>query len=231
MSQSLVLLPGLLNTPVLWQHQCDTLADLAQITVGDITHAETMNELARGVLARAPERFALAGLSMGGYVALEIIDQAPERVTRLALLDTSARPDTPEKTAYREAQMAVARAGRFDDAVTEAMSHWPHPGRTGEADLMAAMRAMALEVGAEAFARQHTAMAKRPDRRPGLGAIDCPTLILCGRQDEPTPLEGHVEMAAGIPGAALVVIEECGHLTPMERPFAVSAALRYWLQL
>ena len=226
----LLLLPGLLNDHRLWTHQVETLADLAEAAVGDITGGDSVAALAASVLAKAPARFALAGLSMGGYTALEIMRQAPERVERLALLDTSARADAPAQTERRREFIAQVQQGDFKGVTNRLLPLLIHPERVKDALLTATIKGMALAVGKDAFLRQQNAIMTRPDSRPRLAAIRCPTLVLCGRQDGLTPLEVHQEMAKGIQGSALVVIEDCGHFSPLERPRAVSAVLRYWLQ-
>jgi len=226
----LVLLPGLLCDAALWRHQMDTLADIAEITVADLTGDDRFDDMARTVLKAAPETFALAGLSMGGYVAHEIMRQAPDRVTRLALLDTSARADTPGQSERRRAFIAQTRHGDFKGVTSRLLPMLIHPDRLEDGDLTETITTMAEGVGREAFLRQQNAIMHRPDGRRDLSAIHCPTLVLCGRQDALTPLAGHEEMADGIPNSTLVVIEDCGHMAPLERPRAVSAVLRYWLQ-
>ena len=230
-STPLVLLPGLLCDAALWRHQTATLGDAAAFTMGDFTHDDSIEAMARSVLIEAPETFALAGLSMGGYVALEIMRQAPERVTRLALLDTSARPDTPEQTERRGGLIELARMGQFKGVTPRLLPMLIHPDRLGDAELTGTVMAMAERTGKDAFLRQQSAILKRVDSRPHLAAMRCPALVLCGRQDTLTPLEAHREMADAIPRASLVVVEDCGHLAPLEQPHAVSAALRYWLQI
>ena len=225
----LVLLPGLLCDAALWRHQTDTLADIAEITVADLTGDDRIDDMARTVLKAAPETFALAGLSMGGFVAHEIMRQAPGRVTRLALLDTSARADTPGQSERRRAFIAQTRHGDFKGVTSKLLPMLIHPDRLEDGDLTGTITAMAEGVGREAFLRQQNAIMNRPDCRRDLGAIHCPTLVLCGRQDALTPLAGHQEMADGIPDSTLVVIEDCGHMAPLERPRAVSAVMRYWL--
>ena len=225
----LVLLPGLLCDAALWRHQMDTLADIAEITVADLTGDDRFDDMARSVLEAAPETFALAGLSMCGYVAHEIMRQAPGRVTRLALLDTSARADTPGQSERRRAFIAQTRHGDFKGVTSRLLPMLIHPDRLEDGDLTGTIMAMAEGVGREAFLRQQNAIMHRPDCRRDLGAIHCPTLVLCGRQDALTPLAGHQEMADGIPDSTLVVIEDCGHMAPLERPRAVSAVMRYWL--
>lgn len=225
----LILLPGMPLDAALWEHQTGHLADVAETVVGDLTGQDSMTALAAAVLAQAPARFALAGLSMGGYVAFEILRQAPERVAKLALLDTSARSDTPEQTATRQDAMRLVGQGRLRQVVAAGMPRLVHPDRSGEAALVDSVQAQAQRVGADSYIRQQTAIMNRPDSRPGLGAIACPTLVLCGRQDAITPPALHEEIAEGIPGARLALIEDCGHLSAMERPQAVTALLRQWL--
>jgi pimeloyl-ACP methyl ester carboxylesterase len=225
----LLLLPGLLLDERLYAPQTAALADLAAPTVADLTGADSVAPMAEQALAAAPARFALCGLSMGGYVALEILRRAPERVLKLALLDTQARPDPDERRARRREQIAAAEAGRFDQVVGQLAQLFVHPERHADAALTGAIRAMAAKVGVAGFRRQQAAIMGRPDSRPTLAAIACPTLVLCGRQDVLTPVELHEEMAAMIPDATLVVLPRCGHLAPLEQPDAVSAQLRVWL--
>jgi pimeloyl-ACP methyl ester carboxylesterase len=231
MGDSLVLIPGLLCDAALWEPQIEALGDVAACWVADVTRDETMRALAARVLSEAPPgRFALAGLSMGGYVALEVMRQAPERVERLALLDTSARPDTPERTQQREAFIALARRERGFAPITRVMLPLMiHPTRLQDEPLVRAIRDMADRVGIEGYVRQQKAIISRPDSRPSLPAIACPTLVLCGREDALTPLEGHEEIARLVRGASLVIVERCGHMSTMERPAEVAAAMRAWL--
>ena len=226
---TLILLPGMPLDAAMWAHQSEHLAEVAEVRVADLTAHDSMEGLARAVLEAAPERFALAGLSMGGYVAFEVMRQAPERVAKLALLDTSARADTPEQTANRRQAVDLARQGKYRQVVAGSVPRLLHPDHANDRALVDAVYAQAERIGVEAYVRQQTAIMGRPDSRPGLGAIRCPTLVLCGRQDAITPPELHVEIAGGIPGARFVPIEDAGHLAPMERPQAVTALLRSWL--
>ncbi len=225
----LILLPGLLCDRALWEPQIQAFGDLAEIAVGDLTQADSMAGMAAGVLAAAPERFALAGLSMGGYVAFEIMRRAPERVLRLALLDTSARPDTPAQTKVRRELMAQAKQGDFKGVTPRLLARWVHPSRVADPDLAATVTSMTQRVGRDVFLRQQTAIMNRPDSRPGLARIACRTLVLCGHEDLSTPPELHREMAADIAEARLVIVPECGHLSTIERPEAVNRELRAWL--
>lgn len=229
---ALVLVPGLLCDRRLWRHQAEGLADLAgRILVPDVTGGESVAEMAHGILEAAPERFSLAGLSMGGYVALEVMRQAPDRVEALALLDTSARPDTPEQTEARLALIGLARAGRFDEVWRGLMPKVVHPERVEDPGLRSTVREMAHAVGPEGFERQERAIIGRPDSRGDLpGISSCPVLVLCGRDDALTPPHLHEELADGIPGARLRQIEDCGHLSTLERPEAVTNAMREWLE-
>lgn len=227
----LVLLPGLLCDEALWAPQVEVLSARCRCWVADLTRHDSISGMAAAVLREAPaERFALAGLSMGGYVAQEMVRQAPRRVERLALLDTRARPEEPEETERRRGLMALAQRERGFTPVTNRMLPLLlHPARITEEPLVSIVRAMAERVGLQAYLRQQTAIIARPDFRPLLAAIRCPTLVLCGRQDALTGLSFHEEMAAAIPVARLRVIEDCGHLSTLERPDEVNAALRKWL--
>lgn len=226
----LVLMPGLLCNDALWRHQIDTLADVAEVTVADMSRDESLKGMAERMLAAAPERFALAGLSMGGYAAFEVMRLAPQRVERLALLDTSARADTEERRDERLKAMNLVERGNFQGMTRKLLPWFVHEDRVDDEKLMSIIKKSAQDVGNEAFIRQQTAIMGRPDSRADLARIACPTLVLCGRQDRMTPPALHDEMAAEIPGARLVVVEDCGHLAPLEQPHAVSAVLRCWLQ-
>ena len=230
-SPAIVLIPGLLCDERLWRHQAAGLAHLAKsVHVPDMTGGDSIEELARGVLATVPGRFALAGLSMGGYVALEVMRQAPGRVEALALLDTSARPDTPGQTGARLALIDLARGGRFDEVWRLLLPKVVHPGRAEDPSLRSAVRGMAHAVGARDFEKQERAIIGRPDSRGDLPGISCPTLVLCGRDDALTPPHLHEELADGIPGARLRQVENCGHLSTLERPEGVTRAMREWLE-
>lgn len=225
----LVLVPGLLLTEGMWAHQTRHLADVAEITIADTLRDESIEEMADRLLAEAPARFALAGLSMGGYVAMAVMRKAPERVTKLALMDTQARPDTAEATRRRRGLIALSDQGKFKGVTPRLLPMLVHEERLEDRSLVDPIMAMAEAVGQAGFVRQQTAIMGRPDARPGLARVACPTLVLCGRQDALTPLALHEEMADLIPGARLAIIEECGHLPPLERPHAATALLRDWL--
>jgi pimeloyl-ACP methyl ester carboxylesterase len=228
-SVPLVLVPGLLCSARLYAAQVTALWPHGQVTVADHRRDADMAGIAKRILADAPQRFALAGLSMGGYVALAMMRLAPERIERLALLDTSARPDNPEQKAGREKFIAMAEAGKLDEIVETLIPRFIHRDRANDEALKREVRKMAEETGAEAFVRETKAIMSRADSRPLLKDIRCPTLVLVGEGDELTPPELAKEIAAGIAGAKLTVVPECGHLSTMEKPEAVNAALSAWL--
>lgn len=228
-SLPLVLVPGLLCSARLYGPQVEALWPLGPVTVAEHKRDAEIGAVAARILAEAPPRFALAGLSYGGYLAFELMRQAPERVERLALLDTSARPDTPEQTAARYAFIEMTESGRFSEVVETLSPRYLQPRRREEPALKAILRAMAADIGPEAFVRQEKAIISRPDSRPFLSRIDCPTLVLTGDNDDLTTPDMAREIAGGIPGARLVIVPDCGHLSTLERPAAVNAALSDWL--
>lgn len=225
----LVLVPGLNCAARLFASQIERLSGTRQVLVADHTRDETLPAIAHRLLEGAPERFALAGLSMGGYVALEVLRQAPERVCRLALLDTTARPDTPEVRENRERLIALARSGRFPDVHQALWERLVHPDRFSDRELEAVVKDMQEETGPEAFVRQQTAIMGRPDSRPILPGIEIPTLVLVGEDDVITPPQLAREMAEAIEWASLVVVSRSGHLSSLEQPEQVTEALRAWL--
>ena len=228
-SLPIVLIPGLLCSPRLYAEQLPALWRFGAVTVADHTRDDSVGGIARRLLAAAPPRFALVGLSMGGYTAFEVMRAAPDRVVRLALLDTSARPDLPEQGERRRAQIALARGGRFAEVLDPLFQSWVPSSHRADATLRHVVQLMAEETGPDAFVRQITAIMTRPDSRPGLAAIRCPTLVLVGDKDEATPPERAAEIADGIPGARLVAVPESGHLSPLEQPAHVTRALVEWL--
>lgn len=229
MPRPLVLLPGLLNTRRLYERQIDDLADLAEAIVPELWRHESIGAMAEATLKAAPERFALAGFSMGGYVSFEILRRAPERVTHLALMDTQATPDTPEATARRRGFIEQTRLGRFHGVQPSLLPQIVHREHLDDQSIVQPILEMAAEVGADGFCRSQTAMIARADSRPLLVSIKQPTLVLVGRQDIATPLVRAQEMAADIGHSQLVVLDKCGHMSPLEKPAEVSAALRRWL--
>ena len=226
----LVLVPGLLCSARLYASQVAALWPFGQVTVADHRRDADMAAIAERILADAPPHFALAGLSMGGYIAFAMMRLAPERIAKLALLDTSARPDTPEGKAGREKFIAMAQAGKLNDVVETLTPKFLHRNHAKDEGLKKIVRDMAAETGVDAFVRQQRAIMSRQDARPLLSQIGCPTLVLVGEDDELTPPDLAKEIAADILGSTLVVVPDCGHLSTLEQPAAVNAALAEWLK-
>lgn len=226
----LVLVPGLLCTEALFAPQIGELArDGVQVQVADHRRDETIAAIATRLLAEAPPRFALAGLSMGGYIAMEVMRRAPERVTRLMLLDTSARADTAEQTANRRRLIGLAESGKFDQVTPSLFPLFVHEDRQEDAALRQLVMQMAQATGPEAFVRQEKAILAREDSRPSLGNIPCPTTIVVGAGDRLTPPELAREMQGLIPRSRLETVFGAGHLPTVEAPDAVTALMRTWL--
>jgi pimeloyl-ACP methyl ester carboxylesterase len=215
--------------------QVATLKDVARIVVPDWRQAplsiwESWEAAARWVLAQAPaKRFALAGLSFGGMLAVEIMQIAAERVTKLALLGTNLRAQTETEQALRHARIRLANEGQFETVLGLQMSRFIPAYRLRDKRLVDAVIKMYREIGVEIYIRQEAMMAMRVDRRPDLPKIKCPTIVVCGRDDAAAPLFLSEEMAAAITGSEQIAIEQCGHLITMERPGETSAILREWL--
>jgi pimeloyl-ACP methyl ester carboxylesterase len=226
----IVLVPGLGGSvrshlpilPTLWRH--------GSLFVANQTRDDTIAAMAKRVLAEAPDRFSLIGHSLGGYIVLEMMRQAPERIVRLALLNTSARPDTAEATKLRNERVAETKAGRYAEVRAASFPLSVHPDRVDDPQLREMSRLTGEDSGAEAFIRQQAAIIARIDSRPFLKDIRVPTLVLSGDQDMLIPNEFSKEMAAMIPNAVLVIVPDCGHLAPLEQPEAASAALDEWLR-
>jgi len=224
-SLPIVLVPGLLASPRLYAEQIPELWRLGPVTVAVHTRDDSMDAVARRILADAPARFALAGLSMGGYICFELLRQAPQRIAKLILLDTSARPDTPEQSEQRRSQIEAVRGGGLGQVTDTLFPRLVHARRWGDESLRRIVRAMAQEVGVDGFIHQQRAIIGRPDSRPDLAAIRCPALVIVGDGDVLTPLERAEEIANGIPGARLSVIRDSGHLSTLEQPVAVTGSM------
>lgn len=227
----LILVPGLLCDDALWEHQAEFLSQAADVIITDKhMHYETIERIAEAILADAPSRFALAGLSMGGYIALEICRKSAERVQRLALIDTSARADTPEQTERRKKLMDLCRQGTLADVNELLFPALVHPDRLNDKELKRRIEDMSNRVGADNFIRQQNAIINRPNQVPYLPEITCPTIIVCGERDQITPLTCAEEMASSIKGSRLETIPHCGHISTMEKPEEVSKILLDWLR-
>ncbi len=228
--QNFLLIPGLCCTDRLFREQVDSLSTEVSLRVCDEhTGHEDIQQIAKAILASAPDFFALAGLSFGGYVCFEIWRQAPERITHLAFLNTSARQDTEDKASFRRDMIALAERGRFLGIPDRLWPTFIDKSRHGDIALVADIKQMALDVGAEGFLRQQKAIMSRPDSLPTLPSITCPTLVLVGANDQLTPVTESEIIHDGITGSELVVIPGCGHLSTMEMPKVVTQHLRQWL--
>lgn len=229
MTTPILLVPGLNCTAEIYAHQVPALWRFGPVAIANHTQGSSMAEIAAAILRDAPPKFALAGFSMGGYLAFEILRQARERVLKLALLDTSARPDTPEGKEKRLSAIALTEQGKFNLAVAQSFPNAVHPHHVGNAELKALHVRMATAVGGETYIRQQTAIMNRPDSRPELGAINVPTLVVVGDSDAITVPAAAKEMAAGIDGARLVVVPTAGHMALVEQHTIVTAAMVEWL--
>ena len=226
----LVLVPGLTCTARLYGPQIAALWPFGPVTVADHRHDDDIAAIAARILKDAPPRFALAGLSMGGYVAFAILRQASERVVKLALLDTSARADTAEQSEGRKMQIVMAQSGRYGEIPAAAIPRYLNAGHQSDERLTSIVRQMIEETGPDAFVRQQKAIMGRPDSRPLLSSIRCPTVVLVGDGDTATPPALNKEIADGIPGARFITIPDSGHLTTIEQPEAVNTVLAAWLK-
>jgi pimeloyl-ACP methyl ester carboxylesterase len=227
----ILLVPGLGGSPRIYAPVAPALWLYGPVTVANHIRDNNMGAIARRILAEAPPRFALAGHSMGGYIAFEIMRQAPQRVAKLALINTQARPDPPEATARRRGQIARTQAGEYHAVLDDLFPGFVHPSRRDDAELRQLVHDMGDDIGADAFIRQQTAIISRPDSRPSLAWIRCPTLVLTGDEDNTIPNSLSVEMADGIHGAKLTIIPHCGHLPQLEQPQATTDALVEWLRI
>ncbi|UWU91691.1 alpha/beta fold hydrolase [Bradyrhizobium sp. CB1015] len=225
----IVLVPGLASSARIYGPIIPALWRFGAVMIANHIRDESMTAIARRILAEAPPRFALAGHSMGGYIAFELMRQASERVTKLALINTQARPDTPEATARRRAQMERARRGELRAVREESFPELVHPSRRDDAGILELVHAQDEDVGVEGYLRQQTAIIARVDSRPTLATIKCPALVLTGDTDNTIPNALSKEMAEGIAGARLVILDRCGHLPQAEQPGATVRALTEWL--
>ncbi|WP_321333920.1 alpha/beta fold hydrolase [Breoghania sp.] len=226
--EPIVFIPGLLCTEILFAPQLGAFSD-HPVMVADHRSHESIAAIAQAILAAAPERFSVVGLSMGGYIALELVRQAPGRISRLALLNTLARPDTPEQTEHRERLIALANDGKFDRVAPALFPKFVAPARTGDETLRETVEEMAHETGPQAFIRQQHAIIARIDQRPNLAAITCPTLVLAGEQDRLMPVEVVRELHEGIPASRFECLSGCGHLSTLEQPTDVIRILKDWI--
>ncbi len=227
----LLLVPGLVCSPRIYTPQIPALWRVGPVMIPNHIRDNTMAGIAKRILDEAPKRFALAGHSMGGYIALEMFRQAPERIARLGLLSTSARPEMPEASEGRRALIAETRAGGYPAIVEKLFAKFVHPTRIADTGIKKIVMDMANDVGADRFIAQIEAIMSRSDSLPLLASIKCPTLVLTSDTDNMVKNEFSYELAKGIPGAKLVVIPDCGHMVQLEKPEATTTAMLDWLKM
>ncbi len=228
---AVVLVSGQLLTAACWAPQIAALSPDYDIRIADHGRDDSIGAMAARLLAEMPERFDLVAHAMGGFVAFEVLRRAPQRVRSLALLSTLAPADQPAQTERRQGYIRLVEAGRFDAVVEERVPILLHPARREDEGLLAVVRRMAQDTGAERFLGQQRAIMARADSRPSLPAIACPTLLIWGRQDGIATEAHQTEMLAAIPDCRLTVIEDCGHLVTLEKPATVNALLADWLAI
>ena len=229
MNEPVLILPGMMSDARVFLPQIVALSRERSVQVANMTQGETVEQVADMVLAAAPDKFALAGHGMGGVVAMEILRKARDRVTRLALLDTNAQSETPAHAAAREAQIVMAKAGRLQDAVRDRVRPTDLAPGPRNAGILKLLLDMAMEIGPEAYVRQCRLMQRRPDQQKTLRMLRAPTLVMCGLQDQMTPLRRHEFLATLIPYARLEVVADAGHFPMLEQPEESTRLLRAWL--
>jgi pimeloyl-ACP methyl ester carboxylesterase len=229
LSQPIVLVPGLNCTAECYAGQIPSLWQFGSVLIPDHKRGSSMAEIAAAILADAPPTFALAGFSMGGYIVFEMLRQAPQRVTRLALIDTMARLDTPEGLQKRHDAVALAQAGKLRQLVAANYPASVHPQNAQNPNIRDISVRMAVENGPEVYIRQQQAIISRPDSLPLLSTIGVPTTVIVGEADTITPVADAHIMADAIPNANLVTIAGAGHMSPTEQPAMVAHALVGWL--
>jgi pimeloyl-ACP methyl ester carboxylesterase len=224
----LLFLPGFMLTEALWDDMRDGLAALGHCHFGDLSQDGSIVAMAERVLQSAPPRFVLFGFSMGGFVAQQIMRQAPERVLALGLLNTSSRPQTRQEMAQHLAQIELARGIPFKGLTSRQLAASVHPSRRSDSTLLGRLQAMALHNGKDVFLRQMGAL--RSDDPAGLEHIHCPTLIVTSSDDALRTMAESAQMAQRIAGSRMVVIPDCGHMTPLEKPEELLAEIRWLLE-
>ncbi|MGC1182108.1 alpha/beta fold hydrolase [Legionella sp.] len=222
--QSLILLPGLMSDKTIWQHQYQHLQNIANIKIVELNE-DSSEKMVTNVLDHAPKQFALAGHSMGGWLALEIMKTVPNRVTKLCLLNTTARNDSLEKHSHRKCMIEAVNNGQFLQIANKIATNFVY-NQMIKKDVLN----MFLRVGKQVFINQQTAMINRDECISILPNITCPTLVIHAQKDNNFSIEMHEELAHNILNAKLELVKDSGHMSPMEKPQAVTALMRYWLE-
>jgi pimeloyl-ACP methyl ester carboxylesterase len=225
----IVFIPGLMCTGRIYQHQAETLGQTHPVLLANHWSHDSMAGIVKSILDTAPEKFALAGMSMGGYAALEIMRQAPTRVEKLILMSTSAKPDTPERSADRRKQVDAAKKSGLRPGTKALYPKLVHPARHEDAPLLTTFIEMAEHLGIDAFANQIEAIIGRPDSRPLLSEINIPTLVIAGKDDQLITPDNSEEIASGIKGAKLELVDHCGHMGMIEKPESYTKLLKAFL--
>ncbi len=230
-SLPLILVPGLACSPRIYAPQIPALWQQGPVILANHIRDNTMAGIAKRILDEAPPRFAIAGHSMGGYIALEVIRQAPERVARLALLNSYASPAIAEFITYCRGWIADVKQGGYRGLIDRMFASAVHQSRVSDTQLKEAVRQMADEIGPDGFIGQVEAIMTRSDGRPALAAIKCPTLVVTSDTDNSVPSNLSIEIASDVANAKLVMVANCGHLSPLEQPAAVTTALLDWSKI
>ncbi|MEO6015348.1 MAG: alpha/beta hydrolase [Devosia sp.] len=228
MTTPFLLIPGLNCDARVYSHATQVLWPFGPVTIANHQTGNSVGAMAEAILTVAPERFALGGFSMGGYVAFEILRQAPQRVLKLALIDTTARPDAAEATENRRRNSALVQGGKFSAVIEQSFPTSFHPDHVMDADFYSIHRAMSASNGPEIYVQHQQAIMARPDSRPDLARITIPTQIIVGEGDQVTPPEMAKEMHEGVSGSRLAIIPRAGHMSLIEQPDLVNAALKEW---
>lgn len=229
MADPLLLIPGMMCDARVFTPQITEFSTERAVQIASISGCETIEQMAQKALDGAPAQFALAGLSMGAMVAMEMLHRAPERVTRVALMDTNSQSETPAIAAAREPQIVGVMAGRLAEVMTDVIRPEYLAEGPKRADILALVQDMAMALGEGEFVRHSRALQRRPDQQKTLRKIRMPALVLCGAEDKLTLPRRHEFMSELIPYATLRIIDGAGHLPTLEAPEATNAALREWL--
>jgi len=224
----LLMIPGLAATSRMWEDVSDELSDVVDCKIAALPGLDDLGAIADAILGDIDGPFALAGWSMGGYLAFELLRRAPDRVERLALMSTTAHPESREVRLRRRIMVRDAKKG-YLDLIRQATPRFLHPDHAGDEIIGRIMVEQADDVGLDAFCRHQSAIMNRPDYRPLAAALDMPVVVMVGDGDIVTPISDHAEMARSIPGAELVVVPGAGHMVTLENPHETACALRHWM--